>query len=188
MNYAVLDLNYNKQLVAESIAKGELTPTNINDGDRFIVFNKVNNKQVLQHIKEIIDIPKCVYQPLFYSNPPNDNCDPHIDLGRRCAINFPINVAGEVITAKDASDPYFKQHCNKSNDAISFPTVDQHNQHLYNSYVLDSKPILLNTKAPHAAINPNNTIRYILSLSVVTHTYHELLDIFQSRGQVINTL
>ena len=188
MNHAALNLNYDKSILQNAISKGEFQPTNLNDNDRFITFNKVVSKEVKQHISDAIAVPGCVYELLFFSNPPNDHCDPHIDLGRRCSINFPINVPGEIYTAKDSNSEYFRNNRTEVNDAISFPPIGDDNKHHYNKFILDETPVLLNTKAAHAVFNRSPVVRYIASLIIVTHDFDQLLNIFKQRGQVINTV
>lgn len=186
MNHIELNLNYDKAYALECLDHTSFIVTDDNDGDEFIDFARITDNTLKKYIRKALDLPFPVEVMLFI-NPRNSVYKPHIDLSRKCAINFPINVPGQVWTAKNKDDSYFKLNNLGGKDEIFFPTIDESNAHLYNEITMIDYPILLNTSAPHSASNPNNDCRLIMSCSVFTHTYEQVKDIFASRGQ-INTV
>lgn len=187
MNHIELNIGYEKVHALECLDQSSFTITDGNNDDDFIDFALINDNSLKKYIRSILDLPFPV-DVMFFVNPPNSIYKPHIDISRKCAINFPINVPGQVWTAKDKDDKYFKSNNIGGESEIFFPAIDSSNENLYNNVTMSDYPILLNTSAPHSASNPNNEPRFIISCSVFTHSFEQVKDIFQSRGQVINTL
>jgi hypothetical protein len=186
MNFTRLDINYNRTFALECLEQNSFTITEDNDHDDFIDFARINDNTLKKYIREILDLPFPV-EVMFFVNPADSVYKPHIDLSRKCAINFPINVPGQVWTAKDANNKYFKENNLGGKDEKFFPAINLENSHLYDETTMWDYPLLLNTSAPHSASNPNLERRFIISCSVFTHTYEQVKEIFSNRGQV-NTL
>lgn len=187
MNHAFLNIDYDKSLAVECLKKKAFTITDENNNDDFMDIAVINDIDFKKYIRSLINLPFPV-EVVFLVNPPNSiYYKPHIDLCRQCAINFPVNVYGNVWTAKNQDDIYFKINNIGGKDEVVFPSIDDTNKHLYNKFQLTDRPVLLNTSAPHTASNPNNTQRFIISCSIFTHSYQQVKDIFASRNQ-INTL
>jgi len=186
LNYTFLNIDYDKNFALECLKLSSFTLTDDNDHDDFIDFARINDDNLKKYIRQLLDLPFPI-EVMFFVNPPNSIYKPHIDLSRKCAINFPVNVAGQVWSANNQNDEYFKNHNLGGKDEKFFPAVDKSNSHLYSEITMFDNPILLNTSAPHSASNPNNERRFIISCSVFTHSYEQVKEIFRSRGQ-INTL
>lgn len=186
MNYTELNLNYNRIYALECLEQSSFTITEDNDHDDFIDFARINDSSLKKYIRQLLDLPFPI-EVMFFVNPPNSIYKPHIDLSRKCAINFPINVPGQLWSADNPNDEYFKVNNLGGEEEKFFPAIDESNSHLYSEITMFDNPILLNTSAPHSASNPNDTRRFIISCSVFTHTYEQVKEIFASRGQV-NTL
>lgn len=183
MNHVVLNLDYNRTFALECLEQSSFTITEDNDHDDFIDFARINDNELKKYVRKVLNLPFPV-EVMFFVNPPNSVYKPHIDLSRKCAINFPINVPGKVWTAKDSSNEYFTNNNLGGNIEKFFPEIDKDNAHLYDEIDFFDNPILLNTSAPHSASNPNNTRRFIISCSVFTHSFEQVKKIFESREQV----
>lgn len=186
MNHIPLKIGYNKTFALECLEQSSFTITEDNDHDDFIDFALINDVSLKKYIRQILDLPFPI-EVMFFVNPPNSVYKPHVDLSRKCAINFPINVPGKVWTAKDADNVYFRDNNLGGEKERFFPAISPDNVCLYNETTMWDYPLLLNTSAPHSASNPNNERRFIISCSIFTHTYEQVKEIFASRGQ-INTL
>lgn len=186
MNHTELNLNYERVYALDCLDQNSFTIIDDNDHDDFIDFAKINDNTLKKYIRKTLDLPFPV-EVMFFVNPPNSVYKPHIDLSRKCAINFPINVPGQVWTAKDANDVYFLNNNLGGDKEKFFPTINKSNANLYNEITMFDNPVLLNTSAPHSASNPNNTHRFIISCSIFTHTYEQVKDIFANRGQINTT-
>jgi hypothetical protein len=183
MNYAELDIDYQRVFALDCLEQSSFTRTKDNDHDSFIDFARINDNSLKKHVRDILNLPFPV-EVMFFVNPPNSIYKPHIDLSRKCAINFPINVPGQVWTAKDQNNAYFESNNLGGDKEKFFPEINESNAHLYNEITMFDYPILLNTSAPHSASNPNNHSRFIISCSVFTHSFEQVKEIFESRGQV----
>jgi hypothetical protein len=183
MNHIELDIGYERVYALDCLDQSSFTITEDNDHDDFIDFARINDKTLKKYVRSILDLPFPV-EVMFFVNPPNSIYKPHIDISRKCAINFPINVPGQVWTAKDKNDEYFKLNNLGGDSEKFFPAIDKSNENLYNNLTMFDYPVLLNTSAPHSASNPNNDKRFIISCSVFTHSFEQVKDIFESRGQV----
>ena len=183
MNHTEININYKKSYALDSLESCSFTINEHNSDDDFIDFAKVEDTDLKKYIRDLIDLPFPV-DVMFFINPPDSVYKPHIDISRKCAINFPINVPGQVWTAKDANDVYFSKNNLGGDKEKFFPVIDDSNIHLYNETTMFDNPILLNTSTPHSASNPNPVQRVIISCSIFTHTYEQVKDIFASRGQI----
>lgn len=124
----------------------------------------------------------------YYEVAPGFANSPHLDRGRWCAINVPVEV--------DYKNSFF--HCGKylwlghydldpkKNDANSYlHTANEDgpkgfflwNEELMDKYNLE-KPVLFSTKVPHGGDNKlSKTNRVIASLGVSNKTYDQILNI-----------
>lgn len=186
MNYKLLDIGYDRTFALECLDATSFTITDDNDNDDFIDFAKINDNTLKNYIRKLLNLPFPIEVMLFI-NPKNSIYKPHVDLSRKCAINFPINVPGQVWSAKDKNNHYFTKNNLGGDGEIYFPQIDDSNADLYTELTLFDYPMLLNTSAPHSASNPNSQNRFIISCSVFTHTFEQVTEIFEQRSQVINT-
>ena len=186
MSYTLLDIDYDPYLALQCIQDQTYTMEEQED-DHFIDYARIDSKELKKYIRDILKLPFPI-EVLFFVNPPHGVYNPHIDLQRKCAINFPVNVVGDVYTAKDHKDPYWEQNKIESKGEINFPPIDDTNRHLYNHMKFMQHPILLDTSKPHSAENNSKLRRFIITCSVFTHTYEQVKDILQQNNMIINTV
>lgn len=124
MNHAFLNIDYDKSLAVECLKKKAFTITDENNNDDFMDIAVINDIDFKKYIRSLINLPFPV-EVVFLVNPPNSiYYKPHIDLCRQCAINFPVNVYGNVWTAKNQDDIYFKINNIGGKDEVVFPSID----------------------------------------------------------------
>ena len=104
----------------------------------------------------------------IYNIPYDKNFDLHIDAGRKCALNFPIE------NTKNSTTIFYKfknNNYNYENNTISEEFRSWHFDHndvveTYRCTILH--PVIFNTSVPHEVVNHNQTgYRVMLSWAVV---------------------
>tara|TARA_B100002019_G_scaffold98933_2_gene85256 strand:+ start:919 stop:1479 length:561 start_codon:yes stop_codon:yes gene_type:complete len=186
MSYELLNIDYDPYLALQCIQDQNFTIEEQED-DHFIDYARINDKELKTYIRQLLDLPFPI-EVLFFVNPPHGVYNPHIDLQRKCAINFPVNVAGDLYTAKDAEHSYWEENKILGEDEINYPPIDDSNRHMYEHVHFMKHPILLDTSKPHSAANNTKISRFIITCSIFTHTFDQVKDILQEKNMIINTV
>tara|TARA_R110000764_G_scaffold4541_18_gene18602 strand:+ start:3915 stop:4499 length:585 start_codon:yes stop_codon:yes gene_type:complete len=133
-------------------------------------------------VKSFIDIP---YNHIMFliSNGKSGLGPVHIDAGRECAINIPIEV--------DFINSCFfiaNQECTERPFHDGEPVSEGTKRFLYEperyDYYNMRKPILINTKQPHGFFNHAPTTRVVFSISFIDKPYTEVMPGLVSNGSV----
>jgi len=121
----------------------------------------------------------------FYSNPPISRNGPHLDRGRWCALNIPIDVdfdnshffVGKTHVLKNYNEvvleksPYDTNTNHQHSDGPSgFFQEEEEKFHYYNL----EKPALFSTKTPHGCENWSYRERVICSIAFGKRKFEEM--------------
>lgn len=102
-------------------------------------------------------------QAEYLKNSPRSIYDWHTDIGRQCSINWVLKSNPRAVTM------YRTKH--EVPDGVKSFTYDLHEVD-YTLY----RPTIINTTKEHCVINPSDTERIILSLTVFDYSYEEVRD------------
>ena len=182
-NFAYLNIKYNKDYLLEQSNNSKNLEFRIADKKSGYRVGKILDKSVMDPIIEGLPIkPDGMY---FFVNPP---LKAHIDRGRQCAINFPLNVPGEFFVAKEYPSNWFEENTRKikapvnvltfKEDIINYPDYNGNEDHYYSGESLDT-PYMLNTSVPHGVLHNRNVERFVLTCSYTEKSYKELYEIFE---------
>lgn len=168
MNYRYLNIDYDKtQFEQESLNRDNLEFALMNPQTGYFICTPKNKNFLRDFISDLPLQPSAVH---FFINPP---AVPHIDRGRSCAINFPINVDGIFFVAKEYPTQWFEdnvlgvpgvEQIGLRGESLHWPRFQDTKEHYcYNEST--NKGYILNTSMPHGAIHEGKEKRYILTLS-----------------------
>lgn len=129
--------------------------------------------------------PDCV-KIEFYEQIPGVLNSPHLDRGRWCAINVPIEVDFENSYFYVGKHFFLEKYQKDDKDSAAIyrhkastdgPTGFYYwSDTLMEKYNLE-KPVIFSTKVPHGGVNTDSSTRRIIaSISYVKYTYEQLLN------------
>jgi hypothetical protein len=98
----------------------------------------------------------------YLKNPPNSYFDWHIDKFRKCALNYIVNTNSNAKT-------YFRTY-------LQNKFFFQLEEVIYS----DQFPTLIDTKQEHCIFNDHPEERVIFTISILNHSYQEVLTFLQS--------
>ena len=142
----------NQQLLKKS-------PYHVDTPVMFEVYNlkEITEELVLKQLpKELLDleVPEMFYVVAYKMGSGDGMIEPHIDRGRRCAINLYLNCSGQVTT-------FYDDDLNAQGHFIGEP----------------DDVWALNVSQPHSVTLPNQDMRTLLSLSFKKIKFEKLIDV-----------
>ena len=177
-NITFLNIKFDKEFLIEQKNNLENLDITIADLKSGYKIGKIKDKSVMTPIIKLLPVPPSGMY--FFINPPKSA---HIDRGRTCAINFPLDVPGKVFAAKQYPSDWFSKNMTKvkrdvsvlsfKEDIINYPSYES-NQDKYDIGESIDKAYLLNASVPHGVIHDRNHERYVFTCSYTDIEYNEL--------------
>ncbi len=142
-------------------------------------------KEILEYTNKFLPVP--LDRLDMYAVFPESIMIPHIDRGRKTALQIPLEVDSNnsyTYAAKyeDLSLLTKKEHRydieQDADKIVNMPGFYEWDDQLYDTYDL-TKPILQNVSAPHGGANNAKTYRIFLSGNYIKHEYAYLVDAYK---------
>lgn len=179
-NYAFLNIDYNQDYLIQQKHNLENLEFRIADKLSGYRIGKILDKSVMDPVIKNLPVkPDGMY---FFVNPP---LKAHVDRGRQCAINFPLDIPGKFFVAKEYPSEWFEQNTKRversvdvltfKEDIINYPDYVG-NEEYYYSGESATKPYMLNTNVPHGVLHDRSIERFVLTCSYTNISYEELYE------------